>query len=70
MFVIGVGEELTALNAIAQGRRTDPRGVRAAVAEIHADDWRSGNAVEDTLFFNLTQGGTTIRYPVALSAGP
>ena len=25
---------------------------------------------EDTLFFNLTQGGTTIRYPVTLSADP
>lgn len=30
----------------------------------------SNTAVEDTLFFNLTQGGTTIRYPVTLSAGP
>ncbi|HEY3668789.1 MAG TPA: hypothetical protein VGL19_22480, partial [Polyangiaceae bacterium] len=25
---------------------------------------------EDTLFFNLTQGGSTIRYPVTLSADP
>jgi hypothetical protein len=32
---------------------------------------RSSNAaVEDTLFFNLTQGGSTIRYPVTLSADP
>jgi hypothetical protein len=30
----------------------------------------SNAAVEDTLFFNLTQGGTTIRYPVTLSADP
>jgi hypothetical protein len=27
-------------------------------------------AVEDTLFFQLTQAGTTIRYPVTLSADP
>jgi hypothetical protein len=32
---------------------------------------RTGNAVvEDTLFFNLTQSGTTIRYPVTLSTDP
>jgi len=32
---------------------------------------RTGNAaLEDTLFFNLTQAGTTFRYPVTLSADP
>jgi hypothetical protein len=30
----------------------------------------SDAAVEDTLFFDLTQGATTIRYPVTLSADP
>jgi hypothetical protein len=47
---------------------TIPVGTSAILDVSHT---RASNAAaEDTLFFNLTQGGATIRYPVTLSADP